>query len=110
MNAALPVHAIGFFPEGFSDHSGLWQVIRMLGVDLIRYRATWERLQRQSWTAGHMLRQWGVRHYGSTWNALVPWWDEARFLRALPRSAEPCLVHFFEGEFGSPKRPEPYRR
>ena len=110
MNDALPVHAIGFFPEGFSDHSGLWQVIRMLGVDLIRYRAAWERLQRRSWTAGYLLRQWGVRHYGSTWNALVPGWDEARFLRALPRSAEPCLVHFFEGEFGSPKRTEPYRR
>lgn len=105
-----PFYAVGFQSDGFSKHSGLWQAIQILHPELIEFHSTWERLQRRSWTAGHALRQWGIRHYGSTWNALVPWWDEARFIRMLPRREKPYILHFFEGEYGVPKRVAPYRR
>lgn len=71
---------------------------------------TWKRLEKISWRAGNVLRQWGIRYYGSTWNALVPGWDEAVFLRRLPRSAVPYPVHFIWGEFAAPKRITPYHR
>ncbi|MFY9375472.1 MAG: glycosyltransferase family 4 protein [Kiritimatiellia bacterium] len=40
----------------------------------------------------------------------MPWWDEARILRALPRSARLYPVHFIWGEFASPKSVAPYHR
>ena len=109
MNAPRPYVAI-FRPEGFSPQSGMEPVARELDAEFLEFAPWWERLQKRSWTLGNALRQWGIRRYGSTWNALVPGWDEARFLRALPRRAEPYPVHFIWGEFGAPRRAEPYRR
>ena len=110
MNGALPAFAIGYYREAFSEHSGLWQAIRLLDAELIFYRRAWAGLERASWRLGDVVRRWGIRYYGSAWNALAPWRDEARFLRRLPKSGTPYVVHFFEGEFGAPHRAEPYRR
>ncbi|HRT04578.1 MAG TPA: glycosyltransferase family 4 protein [Kiritimatiellia bacterium] len=88
----------------------MWPVFQVLAATPLEFSPIWERLQKHSWTLGNVLRQWGIRRYGSTWNALVPGWDEARFLRALPRSTEPYPLHFVWGEFGAPRRAEPYRR
>ena len=99
-----------FRPAGFSPHSGLEPIAQELGAERLEFAPLWVRLQKRSWTFGNAVRQWGIRHYGSSWNALVPGWDEARFLRALPRSAEPYPVHFVWGEFGAPRRVAPYRR
>ena len=85
-------------------------VVRALQSPVLSFSPTWEWLQKASWTAGNALRQWGIRHYGSFWNALVPWLDEARFLRKLPRSDELYPVHFIWGEFAAPKRVAPYHR
>lgn len=109
MNAPRPYVAI-FRPEGFSPHSGMEPVARELDAEFLTFAPGWEWLQKRSWTLGNALRQWGIRRYGSTWNALVPGWDEARFLRALPRRAEPYPVHFIWGEFGAPRNVAPYRR
>ena len=109
MSAPRPYVAI-FRPEGFSPQSGMEPVARELDAEFLEFAPWWERLQKRSWTLGNALRQWGIRRYGSTWNALVPGWDEARFLRALPRRAEPYPVHFIWGEFGAPRRVAPYRR
>ena len=109
MNAAGPYIAI-FRPDGFSPNSGLEPIARELRAEILSFVPLWTRLQKRSWTLGNALRQWGNRHYGSTWNALVPGWDEARFLRALPRRAEPYPVHFIWGEFGAPRRVAPYHR
>ena len=109
MNAAR-LHVVLFRPQGFSANSGLEPIARELDAEILSFSPAWERLQKKSWTAGNALRQWGIRHYGSTWNALVPGWDEARILRALPRGGEPYPVHFVWGEFAAPKRAEPYRR
>lgn len=79
-------------------------------MESIYCRTTYRAAMKRSWTVGHALQQWGIRRYGSTWNALLPGWDEARILRRLPKSAEPYPVHFIFGEFVAPKRPEPYRR
>jgi glycosyltransferase involved in cell wall biosynthesis len=101
---------VGFAPEGFTPHSGLWPVARELGAEILPFEPTWSRLKQRSWTLGSALRKWGIRHYGSYWNALVPWRDEARILRALPKSPEPYPVHFIWGEFAAPKSVKPYHR
>lgn len=107
---SLSLSVVCFRPDGFSPHSGLIPILLELGAKSLEFSPEWEDVQRRSWSLGNALRQWGIRHYGSTWNALVPWRDEARFLRALPRSAEPYPVHFIWAEFAAPKRVGPYRR
>ncbi len=104
------MQVVDYRPRGFSPHSGLAPLVELLGADALYFSAAWERLQNRSWTAGNALRQWGIRYYGSAWNALVPWRDEARILRALPRSEEPYPVHFTWGEFAAPKGVDPYHR
>ena len=99
-----------FRPAGFSPHSGLEPIAQELGAERLYFAPRLERLQYRCWRLGYALRIWSVHRYGSSWNALVPGWDEARFLRALPRSAEPYPVHFVWGEFGAPRRVAPYRR
>ncbi len=85
-------------------------IIRVLGADCLPFVSTWSRVQKRSWTLGNALRQWGIRRYGSYWNALVPWRDEARILRWLPKSNAPYPVHFLWGEFAAPYRVAPYHR
>ena len=102
--------AVVFAPDTFSEYSGLWPVLRELGAEALEFAPLWQRMEARSWTLGNALRQWGNRHYGSTWNALVPHWDEARFLRKLPRKKESYPLHFVWGEFASPRRVEPYHR
>lgn len=99
-----------FRPEGFSPHSGLEPIAQELGAECLYFAPRLERLQYRCWRLGYALRIWSVHRYGSAWNALVPGWDEVRFLHALPRSAEPYPIHFVWGEFGAPRRAEPYRR
>jgi glycosyltransferase involved in cell wall biosynthesis len=106
----VQLRIVAFRPDGFSPNSGLEPVARELGAEVLPFSPAWERLQQKSWTLGNALRQWGIRYYGSYWNALVPGWDEARILRALPRSADPYPVHFIWGEFAAPKSLKPYHR
>ena len=101
------LHVVIFRPDGFSENSGLEPIARELDAEILSFFPIWSRVQKKSWTLGNALRQWGIRHYGSYWNSLVPGWDETRFLLKLPRCAEPYPVHFIWGEFGAPKRVEP---
>ncbi len=98
------VYAILHHPEIFAQRSGLFPLVQALGAKPVFYDITWERLQKRSWTAGQWLRDWGVRHYGSTWNALVPWRDERRLARAADARAGD-VVHFLWGEFAAPREP-----
>ena len=99
------------FPDGLPcAYSGLRPLARALPLAPIYCGTAHAALSKRSWTAGNALKQWGIRHYGSTWNALVPWRDEARILRNLPKSAELYPVHFIFGEFAAPKRMAPYHR
>ena len=99
------------FPEGLDCvHSGLRPLVGTIPLVPIYCRQAYSLVMKRSWTAGHALRQWGIRHYGSSWNSLVPLWDEGRILRSLPRSEELYVVHFIFGEFAAPKRVEAYRR
>ena len=102
-------YAVVTRPEGFSENSGLWPVVKELGLTPLEFHRTWQRVQRKSWTAGSWLREWGNRWYGSGWNSLVPWVDERRFLKALPKGASGFPVHFLWGEFAAPKRADAYR-
>ena len=104
------LHMVVFRPEGFSPHSGLEPIAEELGAERLYFAPRLERLQYRCWKLGYALRIWSVHRCGSAWNALVPVLDEARFLRALPCRAEPYPIHFVWGEFGAPRRAEPYRR
>ena len=110
MTGVPAIWAVVFAPDTFAFHSGLWPVVRLLGARPLEFKPAWERVQKTSWTLGNALRQWGIRHSGSYWNSLVPGWDEARFLRKLPRGREPYPVHFVWGEFAAPRRIPAYHR
>ena len=73
------------------------------------YDLTWECWQKRSWTAGYLLRKWGIRYYGSAWNGLVPYWDECRLARQIQAQREDC-VHFMWGEFAAPRHPAWFNR
>lgn len=69
-------YVILFRPSGFLVQSGMEPVTRYFGARKLMFSPAWSRLEKKSWTLGNALRQWGIRHYGSKWNALVPWRDE----------------------------------
>lgn len=97
-------------PVSIPTVSGMMPLTAALDVDEIRYVLWWHALQKVSWRLGDGLRRWGIRHYGSEWNGLVPIWDERRILWQLGRAPERRIAHFLWGEFGSLKRVAPYHR
>jgi glycosyltransferase involved in cell wall biosynthesis len=105
---ARPVYHVVHQPAKFAEHSGLLPLATRLGGTILPFDFSWIRLQSRSWTAGHLLRRWGDWAARSTWNALVPGWDEARFLRAI--SPGRSIVHFWWAEFASPGRLARYHR
>lgn len=105
----FPLHVV--FPESLAcAQSGLRPLARVLPLTVHECLPAYVPLSRRSWTAGHLLQQWGIHHYGSTWNALVPWWDELRLLRAIPPGAEPFVVHFIFAEIAAPRSVKAYHR
>ena len=92
------------------SQSGLRPLARVLSMELHECIPAYAALKKWSWTAGHVLQQWGIRHYGSLWNALMPWRDEIRILRSIPPGEEPFVVHFIFGEIVAPRSVRPYHR
>lgn len=90
--------------------SGMMPLTAALGVDEIQYVLWWHSLQKVSWRLGEGLRRWGIRHYGSEWNGLVPIWDERRILWQLGQAPKHRIAHFLWGEFGPLKHVAPYHR
>lgn len=107
--ARQDIFLIQFHASGLSSRSGLRGLVECLHAEVVEFGVTWKELEKRSWRAGQALRKWGSAHYGSPWNALVPYMDERRFLRALP-SGGPFVVHFLWGEFAAPKNGERYAR
>lgn len=103
------IHALLHHPESYSARSGLFPLVQALGARPVFYQLQWERMQRVSWSAGQWLRAWGIRHYGSAWNALVPVVDEWRLARRA-RARTGDVVHFLFGEFAAPRHPRWFRR
>lgn len=104
------VFLVDFQRPDFSAHSSLTPLAQWLDAETLTFKPVWERVRKKSWTLGQAVRTWGIRHYGSYWNALLPWWNEAWFLRRLSGRAAGCPVHFWWGEFAAPKRVGPYHR
>ena len=75
-------YVVAFRPDGFSGRSGRVPIFRELDAEFLPFSPAWERLQKKSGSLGHVLRQREIRYDGSTWNALGPGENEARFLRA----------------------------
>lgn len=106
---AKPIYIVHHHPGDFAGRSGFPGLIEQVRANVLEYTATWEKLQRRSWTLGHWLRLWGNQHYGSTWNSLVPFRDEWRLARGV-RETSGAVVHFIWGEFASPRHPGWFRR
>ena len=102
------VYAIFHQPRTFTRRSAFVPMVEEVKATPITYEPAWMNLQARSWTLGQWLRLFGNWYYGSTWNALVPWRDELRFARAVPRGRG--VVHFLWGEFASPRLPGLLRR
>lgn len=107
---AMPICHITRVPVTISPVSGLMPLTAKMGTREILYSLHWHSLQKRSWRLGNAVRQWGIRHHGSTWSGLIPYWDEMRFLRRLGRTRAPGVAHFLWGEFGAPSRVAPYHR
>lgn len=101
---------IGYLPRNYCAHSGMFPVARSLKADALFMDSRYEHWGRRSWSLGFLLQQWGIRHYGSTWNKQLPYGDEWRWRNRLPVFNEPGIVHFVWGELTSPKRIPPYHR
>lgn len=98
------IYAVLHHPESYSARSGLYPLVEQLHATPVFYRIQWERLQRQSWSAGQVLRHWGCRYYGSAWNALIPVWDEWWIRRRIAsEDRDKAVVHFLFGEFAAPR-------
>ena len=97
-------------PVSIPTVSGMMPLTAALGVDEIQYVLWWHSLQKVSWRLGEGLRRWGIRHYGSEWNGLVPIWDERRILWQLGQAPKHRIAHFLWGEFGPLKHVAPYHR
>jgi glycosyltransferase involved in cell wall biosynthesis len=105
-----PIWIVGRPMRRFSAHSGLAPLLACLGAEYVDVAPVWEDVRSSSWRISEMLKNWGVRRYGSAWNSMLPLWSEMQVRRRLPRSARPYPVHFWWGEFVSPERAETYRR
>ena len=103
------IHAVLHQPQSFSTRAGLLPLVRALRAKPAWYEVTWENWQKRSWTAGQLLRKWGIRHYGSVWNGLVPYRDEWYLARQIQARGED-IVHFMWGEFAAPRHPDWFNR
>lgn len=92
----------------FDERASLFPLAKKLNAELLEFDFTYKQVGKRSWRAGHYLKMLGNWHARSTWNALVPWVDERRFLRAIKSGQS--VVHFLWGEFASPHRAAPYHR
>lgn len=108
MEPDFPLKFVGAAMPYFSSHSGLEPLVRCLGAELLVLPRVWQRVQNRSWRAGELLRQWGIRRYGTVWNVMVPHWSERTILKWLSRSARWRPVHFWWGEFAVPRDVRPY--
>lgn len=106
----MPICHITRMPVTISPVSGLMPLTAGMEVQEILYNLHWHSLQKKSWRLGNAVRQLSIRHHGSSWSGLIPFWDEMRFLRWLGRTSEPGVAHFLWGEFGAPKQVARYHR
>jgi len=90
--------------------SGMMPGALALGVTQLFYRLAWLDFEKKSWRLGNILRQWGIRYYGTAWNGRVPILDDWSLLRQLGKSRQVQLAHFIWGEFGTLKTNQPYHR
>lgn len=105
---ALRISAFLHQPPVFSQRSGMYPLAEALGAEIKYYEDTYKRVMRHSWRLGHALRKWGNSYYGSSWNALLPYWGEWLLARTMPNACE--VAHFLWGEFAGPRHPRWFRK
>lgn len=104
-----PIYIVHHQPVGFAGRSGFPPLIELLDAKELHFDMAWQKLERTSWRLSHALRQWIIRHYGSTWHGLVPYRDEWRMARQVRESAG-ATIHFIWGEFSAPRHARWFRK
>ncbi len=92
----------------FDPRASLFPLVKALGGTVLEFDFFYHAFAKRHWRLGHWAREFGNWYSSSTWNALAPWRDERRFLRAI--ESGPSIVHFLWGEFASPRSKAPYAR
>ncbi|HMP74748.1 MAG TPA: glycosyltransferase family 4 protein [Kiritimatiellia bacterium] len=90
-----------FHHPSLSARSGMAPLATEMGARTLYYDVVWERLQRRSWRLGQAVRKCGQQWSGSEWFAPLPWFDEMRLVRALPRD-RPSIAHYVFADFTPP--------
>lgn len=109
MSVPFPVYMIHHQPHSFAGRSGFVRLIELLEAVPLDFEFHWLRLQKKNTSLSVALKNWGVRHYGSDWNALVPYWDEWRLGRKVCHDRG-AIVHSIWAEFATPVRAAGFRR
>ncbi len=104
------IYAILHDVRNYCARSSFPPLLENLDCRVVPYHAAWEAVQARSWTAGHALRRWGIRHYGSEWNWLVPYAHEGLLARATRSAGAGDVIHFLMAEFASPRHPRWFNR
>ncbi len=104
------IYAILHDVRTYCARSSFPPLLENLDCRVVPYHATWEAVQSRSWTAGHALRRWGMNHYGSEWNWLVPYAHEWLLARATQAAGRGDVIHFLMAEFASPRHPRWFNR
>lgn len=103
----MKITAYSHHPRVFSAHSGMNPLASAVGANTLLYEQTWQLLQHRSWRFGQWVRDAGIRHFGSQWNALVPYWSEWQLARQTSMGHD--IAHFIWAEFASPRHPAWFR-
>jgi len=101
MTNAIPVVSYLFHHQSLSSHSGMAPLVQALGSHPIYYNVVWEKIQKRSWRIGQWVRKSGQIWSGSEWFAPLPWIDERRLVRALPRGCS-SIAHYVFADFTPP--------
>jgi len=103
------VYGCLFHHATLSSRSGMGPLVDALGARTIYYELVGERLARKSWRLSQLVTAAGIRYYGTTWNALMPFTGERNLVREIPRTAG-ALLHFIFADFTLPRRASFYRK
>jgi glycosyltransferase involved in cell wall biosynthesis len=98
----MTVYAYLIRPANFASRSGLYPLAEAVGAEAVCHGAFWAPVYDFNWRLGMALKRWGVRHYGSAWNALAPGWGEWSLARRI-QGAGPHVAHFLFAEFSAPR-------
>lgn len=104
-----PIFTVTHQPMTFAARTAFPPLIEALHARPVYYRQIWEQVQKKSWTLGYLLRKAGNLYYGSSWNALVPFFSELSLLAKIDFNNR-SVVHWLWGDFARPSIPKLFKK